>query len=324
MQLSNATNEGIRRKPVDVKSLDFKAYALVSSSLVPGGADDNNHRGRDIITDFSVAAVQRASVRASIRASIALTNVLSPSMKGGSRVLPVLPVLPTLMPTSSPSSPSSVLSAGVGTIMSDFRPSSPPNSRGASHHQTDVEGHALAYVHSSPDVLSSSFFDVSGQHFALHGALVGGGGGGGGGQTLGVGSKVPSAAAQRPDSPPHGSAVAATIVDIFAPLLLHRNGDNDLYVSMYRKVRNDTGVVAELLSRLRRDEGDGKTAAVLYFEAADMADLWLDATVSAELKERRALVSRTYKVVAGEERGCIVMVRSFLTGFSPPSSHTLL
>ena len=187
-------------------------------------------------------------------------------------------------------------------------PSSQSNAGGSYTSQTVVDGHLVAYVHAPAFELLPELSDVSGQQFILISS-------GGGGQ----GTRKPAASGNRGgqgEQRSQGGAGQQQALDFFEPLVLDRQqGDHEMYVLLYRKIRNDEQVVAEVLSRLVVSTGGGKKDSdgriVMFFEAVDKTELSEEAVVKVEERSKR--VKNDFKVVQGLEIGCLVLV-SFLPG----------
>ena len=326
-------SEGLLRKAVDVKDLDFKVYLLT--------ANENNRTRR-----ISSSSGPKSSTTGGI---IPAMNKRLTRIAGTARFSKISPVL--LTKTAPPAPTAQDPSDAVRTLppqhivvddpgwtpppdrpgpsgLSDARAPSPSSEAievgilGAaprSRHSTSsftarpsnadappmqtVDGHVFAYLHSPPDLLIRPFFaDVDGQHFILSGANRAHRRGG--------------AAPPNPNPNPKAAQGAQQqnslqcVVDVFEPIVLDREGDNSMYVLLYRKLRNDIGVVAELVHHLVFDRGGEGGVVAMYFEAFDTTKLGPEAV--AKVEERRELVKKNFEVVPAMEVGCFVLVsRSF-------------
>ena len=172
--------------------------------------------------------------------------------------------------------------------------------------QQQIDGSAIAYLHTDPDSLRLSFVSLSSPFFIL--------GAGREGQAEGRSTKVSASASTPPASPGPlllpSSSSSSYRYDPFAPLLLSRQADGSLLVLRYRRIRGeaggDDGIVAELLSRVVVVQEGG--VVVVCFEAVEEAAL--DNKAAKMLAERREQVEKDFKIAAAKEFGILVLVRT--------------
>ena len=186
--------------------------------------------------------------------------------------------------TPIPEAPPPAVTAAPSTVLLPHSVSSRFSGSGKGPAQRSVDGYLSAYLHTSTQSSSRSFFGIAGPYFLL-------------------GS---------PSRTTHGGATTPKnfSADAFLPQLIQELGNKEIVLAMYRKLRDD--VVAEVLCRLvlvdgtEDGAGGGAAGALLFFEPVSKSELGQEALV--KLEQMKGRLSQSVKVTTATEIGCLVLV----------------
>ena len=117
----------------------------------------------------------------------------------------------------------------------------------------------------------------------------------------------------------HGQASAhcdSSVATVFDPLILSSEEDGSgMCLAVYKKHREDSRSVVELLCHMRQVEGPDNERVVFFFLPADEEEIDLSAVTALD-ERRRSLMAHGISTVKGTETGCVVLTPDVILGLT--------